>query len=137
MGCRGKRILGWFRFWSRSFCSSDILRVRRGWQVFRREGGTTIPGVVSSLSASEASAFLHACSLFNRSKLRQGDSIDLHSIGVALGAGRVVRLGWNASCSKGEDSHFLGMENLGLINPSCTGGGDSGHGKDHGSDLLV
>ena len=33
--------------------------------------------------------------------------------------------------------HLLGMEDLGLINPSFDGGGDGEHGEDHSSNLLI
>ena len=46
-------------------------------------------------------------------------------------------LGGYLSSLKGEDSHLLGMEDLGLINPSSTGGGDIGHGEDHRGNLLI
>ena len=97
----------------------------------------TVLSIVSHLSASKTLSFLHVFSLFNWGELRQGDSIDLHGIGVSLGAGREMDLGSNSSCSKGKDSHLLGMEDLGLINPSSTGGGDGGHGEDHGGNLLI
>ena len=42
-----------------------------------------------------------------------------------------------ASFSKGLDAHFLCMEGFGLLNPFVDSGGDGGHGKDHGGNLLV
>ena len=42
-----------------------------------------------------------------------------------------------ASSSKGLDAHFLHMEGFGLLNPFIDSGGDGGHRKDHGGNLLV
>ena len=131
-GSRG--IFGWFRLQDSDFSSSDMLRTRGSGRVLRGEGGVTIPGIVSSLLAPEASPFLHA---FNWGELGQGDSVDLHGIGVSLGTGRVVVLRGDLSFLKGKDSHFLGMEDLGLINPSSDGGRDGRHGEDHGGDPLI
>ena len=39
--------------------------------------------------------------------------------------------------SKGLDVHFLHMEDFGLLDPFVDSGGDGGHGKDHGGNLLV
>ena len=41
------------------------------------------------------------------------------------------------SSSKGLDAHFLRMEGFGLLDPFVDSGGDGGHGKDHGGNLLV
>ena len=41
------------------------------------------------------------------------------------------------SSLQGENSHFLGVEHLGLFYPFCNGGRDRGHGQNHGRELLV
>ena len=46
-------------------------------------------------------------------------------------------LGGNSSFSQGENAHFLGVEDLGLINPPFDSRGDRGHGEDHISNLLI
>ena len=38
---------------------------------------------------------------------------------------------------KSLDMHFLRMECLGFFNPFIDGGGDDGHGEDHGGDSLI
>ena len=134
MGSRSEGILGWFGF---GISGPDMLRGRGGGRVSGGKGGTTVPGIVSCLLVSEASSFFHVFSSFDWGELRQGDSVDLHGIGVLLGIGREMDLEGDLSCLKGEDSHFLGMEDLGLINPSSAGGGNSGHGEDHGGNLLI
>ena len=130
---RGKseRILGWF-----DISDPNMLRVRGRRQVSRRKGGMTILRIVSSFLTSEVSS-LNAFSSFNWGELGQSDSINLHSIGVLLDTGGEMNLGHDSSSSKGKDTHLLGMEDLGMINPSSDGSRDGGHGEDHRGNLLI
>ena len=89
------------------------------------KGGSSTITLCPIFQHLSASSFLHAFGPFDWGKVRQDDSIDLYCIGGDL------------SYSKGKDSHLLGMEDCGLINPSCTGGGNGSHGEDHGGDLLI
>ena len=50
--------------------------------------------------------------------------------------GRVV-IGRTSSFPKVKDVYPLGVEDLGLVNPSFDSDRNAGHGKDHLSDLLV
>ena len=46
-------------------------------------------------------------------------------------------MGWRPSLSKVKNSDSLGMEDLGLVDPSFDSSGDREHGEDHFRDLLV
>ena len=97
----------------------------------------TISSVVSSLPAPEASSFLYALCLFNWGEFGQGDSVHIHCIRIVVRARWEMCLGGNSSFSQGEDAYFLGVEDLGLINPPFDSRGDGGHGEDHISNLLI
>ena len=46
-------------------------------------------------------------------------------------------LGGNSSFLQGKDAYFLGVEDLGLIDPPFDSRRDGGHGEDHVSDFLI
>ena len=46
-------------------------------------------------------------------------------------------LGCDLSFLKGLDAHLLSMEDLSLLDPSVDSSGGSGHGEDHGGNLLI
>ena len=96
-----------------------------------------ILSIVSSLPAPKALSFLYALCLFNWGEFRQGDGIHIHGIRIVVRARWEMCLGGNSSVSQGEDAHFLGVEDLGLIDPSFDSRGDGGHGEDHVSDFLI
>ena len=125
---RGERVFGQSRL---SGGGSSVLGMRG------RARGVTVSSVMSSLSTSEASPFLHAFSLFNWGEFRTSDGIYIHSVGIMLGVRGKMGLGSDSSFLKGKDVHFLGVEDLCLIHPSFNCGGDSSHGEDHRGDLLV
>ena len=92
---------------------------------------------MSSLPAPKASSFLHALCSFDRGEFGQGDGIHIHSIRIVVRVRWEVCLGGNSSFSQGKDVHFLGVEDLGLINPPFDHRRDGGHGEDHIGDFLV
>ena len=96
-----------------------------------------ILSVVSGLPAPEALSFLHVLCSFNWGEFGQGDGIHIHGIRIVVRVRWGVYLGGDSSFSQGEDTHFLGVEDLGLIDPPFDSGGDGGHGEDHIGNLLV
>ena len=59
-------------------------RVRSGWGI---SGVVAFVGTVALLPAAEAKSFLDASRSFRGSKLREGDGINVHSVGVVSGLG--------------------------------------------------
>ena len=92
-------------------------------------------GVVSNESAVKASSLMNAFGSFGGGEFRQGDGVNIHSIGVGGGLGD-ERIG-GESLSPFKDTHLLSMENFCLFNPGSNGGWDGSHGEDHGGELLV
>ena len=115
----------------------DLMGVRARGQALQRRQSVTIASVMSCLPAPKASSFLYALSSFNWGEFQQGDSIDIHSIRIMVGARWKVHLGGDSSFLQGEDVHLLSVEDLRLINPPFDGSGDRGHGEDHISNLLI
>ena len=72
------------------FSGADGLgaRVSSGWSA---SGVVTFVGTVALLPAAEAKSFLDASRSFRGSKLREGDGINVHSVGVVSGLGEIGR----------------------------------------------
>ena len=117
------------------FCGANVLRarVRYSWGT---PGVVAFVGAVAFLPAAEAKSFLDASRSFRGSKFREGDGVNVHSVGV-MGSARGRKGRRKSSPFQCEDAHLLRMEYLGLFNPFGDGGRDRGHGEDHGSELLV
>ena len=88
------------------------------------------------LPAMEAESFLDTSRSFRRGKLGEGNSVDVHGVGVMSSSGGMDS-GRKSSSLQRKDSHFLGVEHLGLFDPFCDSGRDRRHGKNHGGKLLV
>ena len=100
------------------------MRVSSGWST---SGVVAFVGAVALLPAAEAKSFLDASSSFSRSKLSKGNGINVHSVRVmSVSRGRMNGRRKSSSFQR-KDSHLLGMEHLGLLDPFCDGGGDRGH----------
>ena len=117
------------------FSGANILGARVG-------SGRGIPGVVTLVStvaflpAAEAKPFFDTSRPFRRGKFREGDGVDVHSVGVVSIARGVDGRG-ESSSFQCENTHLLCVEHLGLFDPSGDGDRDRGHGEDHGCELLV
>ena len=116
---------------------SDLLGARERGRALRRGRSAAILSIVPGLPAPKASSFLHALCSFNWGEFGQGDGVHIHSIRIVVRARWEMCLESNLSFSQGEDVHFLGVEDLGLINPPFDSRGDGGHGEDHISNLLI
>ena len=81
MGRRCEGILGWFGL---SVGNSDLLGVRGRGRALRRGRSVAVLSIVSSLSASEASSFLHTLCLFNWGEFGQGDGVHIHGIRIMV-----------------------------------------------------
>ena len=99
-------------------------------------GITALVGTVALLPAAEAESFLDASCSFRRSKLGKGNGINVHSVGV-MSSSRGMNGRRKSSSLQRKDSHFLGVEYLGLLDPFRDGGGDRGHEENHCCELLV
>ena len=107
--------------------------VSSGWSA---SGIVTLVGTVTLLPATEAKSFLDAPRSLSRGKLREGNGINVHGVGVVSSSGGMDG-GRESSSLQCKDSHLLGVEYLGLFNPSCDGGGYRRHREDHSRELLV
>ena len=94
-------------------------QVSSGWSA---SGVVTFVGTVALLPAAEAKSFLDASRSFHRSELREGNGINVHSVGVMSGSGEMDGRRKSSSLQH-KNSHFLSVEHLGLFNPFCDGGG--------------
>ena len=83
-----------------------------------------VSSIVSRFPASKTSPFLHALRVFNRGEFGQRDGIYIHGIWVVMGARGSIIVGRGSSLAKILDANKLGVENLGLIDPSLDGGGN-------------
>ena len=115
----------------------DLLGARKRGQALRRGRSAAISSIVPGLPAPKALSFLHVLSSLDLGEFGQGDSVHIHGIRIVVRARWGMYLGGNSSFLQGEDVYFLGMEDLGLIDPPFDGRGDGGHGQDHISDFLV
>ena len=98
--------------------------------------GAASGSVVAGLPAMEAATFSDAFSFLGGSELGYGDVVDVHGIGISLGA-KEGRGGLWASSLKGLNAHFLHVEGLGLLDPLVDCGRDGGHGENHGGKSLI
>ena len=99
-------------------------------------GVVTFVGTMALFPAAEAKSFFDASRPFHRGKFREGNGINVHSVGV-MSSSRGMDSGRKLSSLQRKDSHFLGVEYLGLFDPSSDSGRYRGHGEDHGCELLV
>ena len=98
--------------------------------------GAASGSVVAGLPATEAATFSDAFSSLGGSELRYGDVVDIHGVGILLGA-KEGRGGLRASSSKGLNAHFLCVEGLGLFDPLVDRGRDGGHRENHSGESLI
>ena len=75
--------------------------------------------------------------MFDRSKFGQRDGVYIHGIWVVMRARGSIIVGGGSSFAQISDMDELGVENLGLINPSLDSSGNRRHGEDHLGEFLV
>ena len=103
--------------------------------------GSAVFGIVTHLSALEASPLSHAFCMFLGGKLFEFDYVDVHSVRIMGGSRSRGSLGSEArvaqSSSQLIDAQFLAMEEFGFLDPSLEVIRQECHGQDHGGNLPI